>query len=134
MPILQQAQFLHWLESQWYRITRWHVLLWPVSVGFGVLALMRRLAYRFGLLPSFLFPVPVIVVGNITVGGTGKTPAVLWLARFLQEQGFRPGIVSRGYGSKAAQPRAALAVSDPVEVGDEPVLLARRSACPVWVG
>lgn len=134
MQISQRVQFLHWLEAQWYRITRWHILLWPISVVFGLIVLARRLAYRFGLLPSFRLPVPVIVVGNITVGGTGKTPAVLWLTRFLQEQGFRPGIVSRGYGSVAAYPRAALAASDPAEVGDEPVLLAKRSACPVWVG
>lgn len=125
---------MQWLEPQWYRITRWHVLLWPISLIFGVIALIRRWAYGFGLLASFRLPVPVIVVGNITVGGTGKTPAVLWLARFLREQGYRPGIVSRAYGSGAEHPRVALAASDPAEAGDEPVLLAKRSECPVWVG
>jgi tetraacyldisaccharide 4'-kinase len=79
-------------------------------------------------------PVPVIVVGNITAGGTGKTPAVIWLARELRARGFSPGIVSRGYGgSKSGSPMRVDADSSASVVGDEPVLLARRSACPVAV-
>ena len=77
---------------------------------------------------------PVIVVGNITVGGTGKTPLVLWLAAFLAQHGMRPGIVSRGYGSDAAQPRPVTPTPIPARFGDEPVLLAQRSGCPVWIG
>ncbi len=76
----------------------------------------------------------VIVVGNITVGGSGKTPLVLWLAQFLRQQGFRPGIVSRGYGGSAVLPQQAEPDGDAAQVGDEPLLLARRSHCPVWVG
>jgi tetraacyldisaccharide 4'-kinase len=79
-------------------------------------------------------PVPVIVVGNLTVGGTGKTPLVLWLVEFLRSHGYRPGIVSRGYGSRASAPQAVANASDPMLVGDEPVLLAQRAQCPVWVG
>jgi tetraacyldisaccharide 4'-kinase len=78
-------------------------------------------------------PVPVIVVGNITAGGTGKTPLVLWICDFLREHGYSPGIVSRGYGGSghttAVRENSATDVA-----GDEPVLLARRSRCPVWVG
>ena len=77
---------------------------------------------------------PVIVVGNITVGGAGKTPLTLWLARQLRERGWRPGIVSRGYGGDNAVPRPVTQSSLPAEVGDEPVLLGRRSGVPVWVG
>jgi tetraacyldisaccharide 4'-kinase len=77
--------------------------------------------------------VPLIVVGNLTVGGSGKTPLVLWIAEHLKKNGYRPGIVSRGHGGRVGAPREASIVSDPGEVGDEPILLARRSGCPVWV-
>jgi tetraacyldisaccharide 4'-kinase len=77
---------------------------------------------------------PVIVVGNLTVGGSGKTPLVLWIAQELRARGWSPAIVSRGYGGVAESPREATIASDPAEVGDEPMLLARRSGCPVWVG
>jgi tetraacyldisaccharide 4'-kinase len=77
--------------------------------------------------------VPLIVVGNLTVGGSGKTPLVLWIAEHLKKNGYRPGIVSRGHGARVEAPREASIVSNPGEVGDEPILLARRSGCPVWV-
>jgi len=76
----------------------------------------------------------VVVVGNITVGGTGKTPLVIRLAGWLGEEGLRPGIVSRGYGGRHGSPVPVRPDSDPLEAGDEPVLLARRTGCPVWVG
>jgi len=115
--------------------------LWPASLVFGAIAWCRRWAYRLRLLKSFRAPVPVIVVGNIVAGGSGKTPLVLWIAEFLSKRGRKPGIVSRGYrtgaraaGTRIETPRAATILSEPAEVGDEPVLLARRSGCPVWVG
>ena len=78
---------------------------------------------------------PIFVVGNISVGGTGKTPMVIWLAELLQREGYHPGIVSRGYGGKAgAIPTMVTAASDAKAVGDEAVLIARRAACPMWVG
>lgn len=77
---------------------------------------------------------PVVVVGNITVGGSGKTPLVLWLAENLRSFGFQPGIISRGYGGKNCAQTEVMPDSDPFMVGDEPVLLARKSGCPVWVG
>lgn len=79
--------------------------------------------------------VPVIVVGNITAGGTGKTPLIAWLAARLREQGYRPGIIARGYGGRARHwPQQVRPDSDPRTVGDEPVLLARRTGCPMAVG
>ena len=111
------------------------LLLVPVSTLFGIVVAARRAAYRLGWLRSYRPPVPVIVVGNLTVGGTGKTPLVLWIVRFLQSRGWAPGIVSRGFGGcSATWPRSVDSSSDPLEVGDEPVLLAKRSGCPVAVG
>ena len=108
-------------------------LLWPPSLVFGVFAGIRRFFYRLRILKSEHPGIPVIVVGNLTAGGSGKTPLVLWLAEHLREQRWKPGIVSRGYGGSTQTPMAVTIASDPAEVGDETVLLARRSGCPVWV-
>lgn len=123
-----------WLERQWYRWTPWHALLLPLSLLFWLLSALRRALYRLGWLASVKLPVPVIVVGNIAVGGTGKTPLVIALVALLREQGYQPGIISRGYRGKSTLPRPVRSDSDPLEVGDEPVLLAMKAACPVWVG
>jgi len=125
---------MRWLEKIWYGLTPWHVVLLPISILFGLVAALRRALYRAGLLRAIRLPVPVIVVGNIMVGGTGKTPLVLWLADFLRQQGYHPGIVSRGYGGGTQGAVAVDVCSDPAVVGDEPLLLAKKSACPVWVG
>lgn len=109
-------------------------LLWPASLVFGLLVGARRALYRLGLLKSAHPGIPVIVVGNVTVGGSGKTPLVLWIAEFLKKRGWSPAIVSRGYGGKASAPRAATVADEPEQVGDEPIVLSRRSGCPVWVG
>lgn len=122
------------LERHWYRITPLHLLLYPVSLIFRLLAALRRALYRAGLLRSSRLPVPVIVVGNISVGGTGKTPLTLALAQQLIEHGMHPLIASRGHGGDAEQPRAVTTDSDARNVGDEPLLMARRQLCPVWVG
>lgn len=105
-----------------------------VSAVFGSLAAARRLLFRLGLKRAERLPVPVIVVGNLTVGGSGKTPLTLHLARELTARGWRPGIVSRGYGGAATVPQSVTADSLAREVGDEPLLLARRSGVPVWIG
>lgn len=120
------------LDAYWYGSGGWMVLLAPLSWVFGLIAAVRRYAYGAGLLPVTRLPVPVIVVGNITTGGTGKTPLVVWLARFLKEQGFRPGIVCRGYRGQAAEwPQLVNDTSPARLVGDEAVLLARRTGCVV---
>ena len=124
----------NWLQRQWYSLTGWQWLLWPLSQIFLALSTVRRRLYRAGIFQTWRAPVPVIVVGNISVGGTGKTPLTIWLARFLTQHGYRPGIVSRGYGSKATGARSVATSNSAEEVGDEPLLLARRSGCPVWVG
>lgn len=110
------------------------VALLPLSVLFAAVAALRRHAYRTGVLASERVGVPVIVVGNITVGGTGKTPLVLWLAEALRRRGRHPGIVSRGYGARTRVPRAVRPEDAPDVAGDEPLLLARRSGAPVWIG
>ena len=122
------------LERHWHRTTPLHLILFPVSLLFRALVALRRALYRGGILPSYKLPVPVIVIGNISVGGTGKTPLALALAQQLVERGWRPLIVSRGYGGAAQLPQRVDAGSDAQQVGDEPLLMARRKLCPVWVG
>jgi tetraacyldisaccharide 4'-kinase len=124
-----------WVESLWYGASPLKWLLWPFSVLYAGLARARRALYRSGLRPVIELPVPVIVVGNIAAGGTGKTPTTVWLARELSERGFAVGLVSRGYRGRAKRwPQRVGADSDPNEVGDEPVLLAKLTACPVAAG
>jgi tetraacyldisaccharide 4'-kinase len=118
----------------WYRRGAIAWLLWPISLLFGAVVLVRRLLFKLRLLKSKHPGIPVIVVGNLTVGGSGKTPLVLWIAEFLKSKGWSPGIVSRGYGAKIDTPRAATVADQAVVVGDEPIILSRRSGCPVWVG
>ncbi len=122
------------LEQLWYRITPFHLILLPLSLVFRLLAATRRMFYRCGILSSKKLPVPVIVVGNITVGGSGKTPLILWLAQQLIDSGWHPGIISRGYGGTASAPQEVVNFSDPKVVGDEAVLMSQRKLCPVWVG
>jgi tetraacyldisaccharide 4'-kinase len=120
------------LDSLWYGPHPLSVLLAPLGRVFAWTAAARRRAYHSGVLHRVKLPVPVIVVGNITVGGTGKTPLVIWLVEALRAMGRRPGVVSRGYGGRASTwPQHVTADSDPAAVGDEPVLIARRCACPV---
>lgn len=122
------------LQQLWYRRTRW-VWPWvPLSLIYCSAVTLRRHAYKKGWLSSFEAGVPVVMVGNVTVGGTGKTPVVIALAQWLREQGWRPAIVSRGYGGRAGHAaRRVHPDSDPRDVGDEPVLLARHTECPVAV-
>lgn len=109
-------------------------LLFPVSLVFRALIALRRAAYRAGLMQSHGVSVPVVVVGNLTVGGSGKTPLVIHLASALRSRGRRPGIVSRGYRGENRSVTEVTASSNPAEVGDEPILIARRAGCPVFVG
>ncbi len=119
------------LERYWYS-SRAPFWLLPLSWLFRAVVAFRRWAYRIGLFRSYDVPVPVIVVGNISVGGTGKTPFVTWLVLLLQKAGYHPGIVSRGYGGKAERwPQQVRTDSDPNMVGDEPVMLAQRCSCPI---
>lgn len=124
-----------WSEHLWYRRSAASRLLMPLSALFFAVVKLRRWLYKVGILKVPRLPVPVVVVGNISVGGTGKTPLVVWLVEFLKKSGFRPGVVSRGYGGNVvSQPRRVTAESDPLSVGDEAVLIARRARCPMVVG
>lgn len=120
-----------WFEKLWQSKSLASLLLLPVSWLFGLLTAFRRILYRFNILKTHQLPVPVIVVGNITVGGTGKTPMVIYLAKQLQAAGYNPGIISRGYGSE--QTGLVDASSTPSLMGDEPVLMAKRTGLPVSV-
>lgn len=118
-----------WLNARWYGRPGVLYAFWPLECLFRALAALRRRNTRPQRCSA-----PVIVVGNIAVGGSGKTPAVLAIAQHLQQRGWRPGIVSRGYGGKAAQyPLFVTNATLPSEAGDEPCLMARRSGLPVAV-
>ncbi len=123
-----------WLQRVWYGSARGAWLLLPLSWMFATVAGLRRWCYRKGVFRSTALDRPVVVVGNITAGGTGKTPVILWLAKRLREAGLRPGILSRGYGGRrGAEPLRVTVDADPAEVGDEPLMMARRDVAPVVV-
>ncbi|WP_148714991.1 tetraacyldisaccharide 4'-kinase [Chitinolyticbacter meiyuanensis] len=125
---------MQFIDRLWY--CPGHPLSWllrPLSWLFGFVGMVRRGWYRRGVFSSRRLPVPVVVIGNLTAGGTGKTPLTAYLAQALRAAGHRPGIVSRGYGGKAAAPQLVATDSDPAEVGDEPLLLARITGVPVCV-
>ena len=125
---------MNWLISSWYRPHPIRWLLWPFSALYCMVVWCRKQAYQLGIFKQYKIAVPVIVVGNITVGGTGKTPCVIWLAKQLQQGGFRPGIISRGYGSQAENyPQNVTPDSDPVIVGDEPIIISRHTQCPMAI-
>ncbi|MDP5033030.1 MAG: tetraacyldisaccharide 4'-kinase [Paraglaciecola sp.] len=122
-----------WYAPRWYH---WPiiVLLLPLTLLFAILAKLRRLAFRLGLKVSSRAEVPVIIVGNISVGGNGKTPMVVFLAQFLSEQGYQPGVLTRGYGGKSSQyPKAVTEHSIVTQVGDEPMLMRQHISCPLVV-
>ena len=123
------------LQRDWYRSRPSFLtnLLLPLSWLFRAIVAARRALYRAGILPQRILAVPVVVVGNIAAGGTGKTPLVQWLAHELNRNRFRPGIVARGYGGTNRMPRAVGVTDDPSIVGDESLLLA-QTGFPVWIG
>lgn len=124
------------LEHHWYQPhhTFLTLLLLPFSWVFRFCVAIRVVLYKLSIKKINHFAVPVIVVGNITVGGTGKTPFVIWLSEYLKNQGYSPGIVTRGVGGKKhLKPYTVTRETNPIEVGDEAVLLARRTQCPIVV-
>ncbi len=122
------------LEAVWYEAHPAGLVLAPLGWLFRLAAGLRRLFFRLQLRRTVRVGVPVVVVGNISVGGTGKTPLVIWLSRYLGRS-FRPGVVCRGYRGRSRNwPQKVRGDSDPSTVGDEAVLLARRCGCPVAAG
>jgi tetraacyldisaccharide 4'-kinase len=120
------------LTRAWLRRGPLACALWPVSLLFRALSSLRAALFRASLKKSHKLPVPVIVVGNIFIGGTGKTPLTIWLAETLRAAGFRPGVISRGHGSEGAGEVTPQSLAG--DVGDEPLLIARRTGCPVVTG
>ena len=134
---MRRDGFFDGLPRLWYRKGLAAVLLplLPLSWLFGALVAVRRTLYCRGVMAAHRLPVPVIVIGNLTVGGSGKTPLVLWVAARLRERGWCPGIISRGYGRRSEENILPVAPdSSAAVVGDEPLLLAQRSGVPVFVG
>jgi len=122
------------LVAAWYRGSWWLVLLRPLEFLFRSLAAIRRGLFLWGFKSVWRSPGPVVVVGNITVGGTGKTPVVIALVEYLQAQGVKPGVVSRGYGAARGEyPYLVTDQSSAADCGDEPLLIYRRTACPCAV-
>ena len=122
------------INDVWYSRHIVSLLLLPFSWLYSLIVLLRRICYQTGLLAVNQIDAPVIIVGNISVGGTGKTPLVIWLAKYFKQKGFKPGIISRGYGGKPSKkPQQVRADSNPVVVGDEPVLIAKNTGCPVAI-
>jgi len=129
-----------WIQSEWQKYGGLALLMLPFALLFRLMVAIRSALYRMGVLPSWRAPVPVIVVGNISVGGTGKTPVVLALVDLLQRNGRNPGVVARGYGRVPPgehDPRGVVRVypdvATPEHFGDEPVLIARRARVPVYI-
>ena len=128
-------KFSRWLQDAWYKEMYISSFFMPISMLYDDAMRFRRFLYRIRILKKTKLPVPVIIVGNITVGGTGKTPVTLWLAKFLKQQGYKPGIISRGYGGNSETwPQLVMDQSDPEQVGDEAVLMKKRADCSVAVG
>jgi tetraacyldisaccharide 4'-kinase len=122
------------IQHLWARTSVFAVLLLPLSILFAAVSGLRRLAYRRGWLTSVSVGVPLIVVGNITAGGSGKTPLTIWLVNWLREQGYRPGVISRGYGGSAHGCVEVKVDSLAADVGDEPLLIRFKTDAPVVVG
>lgn len=122
------------ITRAWQRKAAWLWLLLPISWLYGLLTLLRRQAYKAGLFASYRAPVPIMVIGNITVGGSGKTPLIITLVSYLQQQGIKVGVISRGYGGDSSQ-MPALVTKDslPSTVGDEPCLIVNVTAVPMAV-
>lgn len=122
------------IERIWSGKSPLYLLLLPLSWLYGLIATIIRLSYKSGLKPSWRASVPVVVVGNLTAGGNGKTPVVIWLVETLQLHGFRVGVVSRGYGGKSLHyPLVLTESSSTAQAGDEPVLIFQRTGAPVAV-
>lgn len=122
------------IERLWSGQSKLYRFLIPLSWLYGLITLTLRFCYKKGWKKSWRSPVPVVIVGNLTVGGNGKTPVVIWLVEQLQQRGLRVGVVSRGYGGKAeSYPLVLDNTSTTAQAGDEPVLIFQRTAAPVAV-
>jgi tetraacyldisaccharide 4'-kinase len=122
------------INKIWYQEHPLRWLLYPLSLLFGLVSWFRRVAFRWGWKTQHRVAVPVIVVGNITAGGSGKTPTVIYLIELLRRNGYRPGVISRGYGARFEGTRWVAPGAEPAEVGDEPAMIVARTCVPMVVG
>ncbi|MDN4501218.1 tetraacyldisaccharide 4'-kinase [Alteromonadaceae bacterium BrNp21-10] len=122
-----------WLEKKWYSSSKLVWMLWPLSLLYRLLSHMRRQRLKSAWADTECLPLPVIIVGNLSVGGNGKTPLVIRLVKLLRQHGYHPGVLSRGYGGKTHYPASVTKDSQPTEVGDEPVLMRQHIQCPIVV-
>jgi len=122
------------LDHYWYSQNPLAWMLLPLSWVYCFLVVLRRWFYRTGIFRVYKISVPVIIVGNITVGGTGKTPLLIALCDLIKSMGLNPGVVSRGYGGEATGEHLLMAGENPVAAGDEPVLIKKRTGCSVATG
>jgi tetraacyldisaccharide 4'-kinase len=129
--------FMPWLAQRlpdvWLHRGPLAWLLWPVSLLYGLLVAIRLALYRLGILQTQGMPVPVIVVGNVVAGGSGKTPVVMALVQHLQAQGWHPGVISRGYGRDTRDCREVMPDARAIDTGDEPLLIRQKTGAPVFV-
>jgi tetraacyldisaccharide 4'-kinase len=128
------VNFSLWIQAQWQKRGVYAWLMMPLSLLYCLVMILRREAYGSGLLKAARIAKPVIVVGNLSVGGTGKTPLVIWLANQLARQGIKPAVISRGYGGRAKNfPLLVTAESYAAMTGDEPAMISRSLGCPVVI-
>lgn len=129
------VSFREHLLRSWRQPNPLTILLWPLSLVYRSLFALRNRLYKIGFFASYSAPVPVIVVGNITVGGTGKSPLVIHLVGLLRDAGYTPGVISRGYKSQASEfPYQVTSNSGVKEAGDEPLMIVRRTGVPMAIG
>ncbi|MFS1423319.1 tetraacyldisaccharide 4'-kinase [Shewanella sp. 10N.286.48.B5] len=118
----------------WYQGHRAKWLLLPLSALFGLISSVRRWAFKLGFKQAQVLDVPVVIVGNITAGGSGKTPTVIYLINLLRQQGYTPGVISRGYGVNIDGVKTVKATDNAADVGDEPAMIVARTQVPMVVG
>lgn len=123
-----------WVNKLWYDGHILRFVLWPLSLLFAAITWFRRQLYTVGVKPQAVLPVPVIIVGNITVGGSGKTPTVIYLIELLRQHGYKPGVISRGYGVQIDGVRSVYPSDNANQVGDEPAMIVARTQVPMVVG
>ena len=123
-----------WIQDAWNRQSKWLKLLRPLSWVYQVGFVANRSLYEKGIKQVYQAPVPVMVIGNITVGGSGKTPLLIQLVQYLQAQGVAVGVISRGYGGNGPFPAEVFVGAEPEVVGDEPALIVQATGVPMVVG
>lgn len=122
------------IQNAWNRQAKWLIVLRPLSWLYRTGFLLNKQLYQSGFKPRYTAPVPVMIIGNITVGGSGKTPLLIQLVKYLQQQQIRVGVISRGYGGKGPFPAVVTLDSVPETVGDEPCLIVQSTEVPMVVG